>query len=128
VALGVVEHRVRSALGGEAWAAEFVRCSGTSGHHLTIGVTELAVEIVRWTLNRGDTWTVIGDQTLRLVRPVDLTDSSGRIMEAGSRGPTTLFKGASYLSHVAGSCSLSWPFLLRIHPSEHSHLSLTHPT
>jgi hypothetical protein len=34
-----------------------------------------------------------------------------------------LFKGAPHLSRVASSCSLSWPFLLRIHPSEHSHLS-----
>jgi hypothetical protein len=33
--------------------------------------------------------------------------ASGRLAEAGTRGPTTLFEGAPYLSHVAGSCSLS---------------------
>jgi hypothetical protein len=57
VASGEVEHRVRSALGGmgtrriRRWAAESVRCSGASDHHLTVGPTELAVEIARWTLN-----------------------------------------------------------------------------
>ena len=79
-------------------------------------------------LKRGDTWTVIEDQTLRLVHLVDLIGAYRRIVEASNKGPMALFEGSPYLSRVAGSYSLSWTFLLRIHPSEHSHLSLTHPT
>jgi hypothetical protein len=41
--------------------------------------------------------------------------------------PNGYISWGSYLSPLAGSCSLSWPFLLRIHPSEPSHSSLTHP-
>jgi hypothetical protein len=73
MALGEVEQRVWSTLGGMGtrgigrWVAESIRCSSASDHHLTVGATELAVEIARWTLNRGDMWTVIGDRTLRLV-------------------------------------------------------------
>jgi hypothetical protein len=37
--------------------------------------------------------------------------ASGRLAEAGTRGPTALFEGVPYLSHVAGSCSPS-PFAL----------------
>ena len=48
-----------------------------------------------------------------VLRPVDLTDASGRPEFLESREPTALFVGALYLSLMASSSSLSWPFALR---------------
>jgi hypothetical protein len=46
------------------------------------------------------------------VHPVDLTGASGCPDFSVNREPTALFVGALYLSPIAGSSSLSWPFAL----------------
>ena len=51
---------------------------------------------------------VENDQT----RPVDLTGVSGCPDFSVNREPTALFMGALYLSPMASSSSLSWPFAL----------------
>jgi hypothetical protein len=76
----------------------------------------------------GDAWHTSSNWMLGLVHPVSLTSTSGHPEFSTLRGPTTLFIGVPYINVVTGHGSLSWPFLLRIHPSEPSHSSLTHLT
>jgi hypothetical protein len=45
-------------------------------------------------------------------RLIDLTCASGQCVKAEGRGPTALFHGGSYLSPMAGSSLLFWPFAL----------------
>ena len=74
----------------------------------------------------GDAWRASSDRTLGLMHLVSLTGASGRPETSAVREPMTLFVGAPYINVVTGLGSISWPFLLRIHPSEPSHSSLTH--
>ena len=83
-----------------------------SGHDLGVALSHLTIEIVRMSLNMGDTWMTISDQTLGLVRPVDLTGASGHLATGCSESPMTQFVGALYLSPMVSSSSLSWPFAL----------------
>jgi hypothetical protein len=59
-------------------------------------------------------------------RPVILTGASGHPDFRADREPTTLFRWGLYLSPMAGSCSLSWPFSLTKQPSELSKIPPTH--
>ena len=63
-------------------------------------------------VERGDAWRLIRDRTQGAERPVISDHVSGRLVEAGSESLTALFRGGFYLSPMAGSCSLSWPFSL----------------
>ena len=47
-----------------------------------------------------------------VLRPVNLTGASGQIEFQRTEEPTALFLGALYLSPMAGSSSLPWPFAL----------------
>ena len=47
-----------------------------------------------------------------VLRPADLTGVSGRPDFLENREPTALFMGALYLSPMASSSSLTWPFAL----------------
>jgi hypothetical protein len=53
-------------------------------------------------------------------------DQPDQRVQALSLTLMALFRGGAYISGLVGSCSLSWPFVLSIHPSEHSQHSLTH--
>jgi hypothetical protein len=66
------------------------------------------------------------DQTLGGVRLVTLIGASSHLEFLCSKSPMALFRWGLYLRCVADLCSLSWPFLLRIHPSKPNHSSLTH--
>jgi hypothetical protein len=88
-----------------------------SGHHLTVGYQRL------W-LNRVDTWLWMRDRTLGRLRPVNR--AFGQRVGSPFLTLTALFVWGLYKNIMAGSCSLSWLFVLRIHPSEHSQHSLTH--
>ena len=84
----------------------------TSSRDLGVALSHLTVEIVQMALNAGDTWTTISDQTLGLVRLVDLTDASGHPELGCNESLIALFCGDAYIRHLAGSSSLSWPFAL----------------
>ena len=86
----------------------------------------MTVEIRRLRFEREDTWQPPHDWTLVSVRPVSLTDASGRSEISVDRGATALIVGSPYINVVTGLGSLSWLFLLRIQPCEPSHSSLTH--
>jgi hypothetical protein len=92
---------------------------GASGH--LVGMSDRSLTLCgsfsnvgdqRSMLNLGDTWMSSDDRTLR--------HASGRFRSArpitprrqAVMGPTTLFREGLYLSPLAGSSSLSWPFAL----------------
>jgi hypothetical protein len=79
-------------------------------------------------LNVKDTWSHRRNRTLVGLHPVILTDASGQFVGALPLTLMALFCRGAYISGLAGSCSLSLPSLLRIHPNEHSNLYLTYPT
>ena len=54
----------------------------------------------------------IGRPDARVLRLVNLTGASGQPVFHWTEEPTALFVGALYLSPMAGSSSLSWPFAL----------------
>ena len=83
-----------------------------SGRDLGVVLSHLTIEIVRMLLNMGDTWTTISDRTLGLVCPVDLTREFDQTELGCSESPMALFRGGFYLSPMASSSSLSWPFSL----------------
>ena len=83
-----------------------------SGRDLGIALSHLTVEIVQMVLNAGDTWTTISDQTLGLVRLVDLNGASGRPELGCSESIMALFRGDAYIRRLASSSSFSWPFAL----------------
>jgi hypothetical protein len=68
------------------------------------------VEIERTTFKAGDTWTASNDRMLGLVCPVSATSASGHLVLGCFLSSTALFRGGFYLSPMAGSCSLVWPF------------------
>jgi hypothetical protein len=55
-----------------------------------------------------------------------LLGASGQCVEAPHLTLMALFRGGTYISCLAGSCSPSWPFILSVHSSKHSQHSLTH--
>jgi hypothetical protein len=85
---------------------------GAIDRDLCVAPSDLTVEIRHTWLNCDDTWTAVSDRTLTCVfghieaaRPVTPRRQA-------VRGPMALFRGAFYLSPLAGSSSLSWPFAL----------------
>ena len=58
--------------------------------------------------------TCIARPDAEVQHPVNLTGASGWPVFSAVRSPTTLFVGALYLSPMAGSSSLSWPFYIDI--------------
>ena len=92
---------------------------GESGHSLvSLVVTnsivwEFVTDGIRRSSFKGkNTWQRICDWMLKVVHPVSLTDASGRPELGCSESQTALFRGGFYLSPMAGSSSLSWPFAL----------------
>ena len=61
-----------------------------------------------------------------VMRPVDPTGTSGHRAGAPNLDANDSISWGAYISGLAIQGSLSWPFLLRIHPSEPSYSSLTH--
>jgi hypothetical protein len=59
------------------------------------------------------------------LRPDARAGASGQHAGAPYLTLVALFCGGAYLSHLANLGSNSWPFLLRIHPSEPRYTSLT---
>jgi hypothetical protein len=72
----------------------------------------LTVEFVRITLNWGAMWHTSCDRMLGGVHPVIPTVVFGRCAVCCPWCPMALFRGGSYLSPMASSSSLSWPFTL----------------
>ena len=79
--------------------------SSTSGHHLTIGIGHSVFE------ERGHV-ACIARPDARVQRPINLTGTSGRPVFSAVSSPMALFHGGFYLSPMARSSSLSWPFAL----------------
>jgi hypothetical protein len=84
----------------------------TSDHSSTLRGSFLNVGDQQSTLVLGDTWTISNDRMLRRVssrfRPTHPVMPRRQVV----RGPTALFRGGLYLSPLASSSSLSWPFAL----------------
>ena len=80
-------------------------CAVVSGHHLT-------VEIERSTFEERGHVACIARPDAEVQRSVNLTGASSRPVFSAVRSPTALFRGDFYLSPMAGSSSLSWPFAL----------------
>jgi hypothetical protein len=86
--------------------------SGASGSHLTVERDHLAVGDRCMWFEAGDKWMTSIDRTLGVVHPVRWTSASGHPELGCSESPMALFCRGSYLSPMAGSSSLSWPFAL----------------
>jgi hypothetical protein len=105
-----------------------VPCSCASSRSLTWAWEVLTVEIEWKSSNAGGTWPPSRDRTLGLLSSIDTTGMSSCCVGGCPLSSTALFRWELYKRWLAGLGSLSWSFLLRIHPSESSHSSLTHPT
>ena len=79
--------------------------SSASGHHLTVGIGRSVFE------ERGH-MACIARPDARAQRPVNLTGASGQPVFSAVKSPTALFCGGFYLSPMAGSSSIFWPFAL----------------
>ena len=113
-----MEQHVRSwrGLGARAWDLLLIGTSdlatGVFGHHLTMRGRLVTVGIIRSRLNHEDTWMASSDWTLGDDRLVGWTYVYGSPMFANSGEPKALFREAFYLSPMASSCLLCWPFAL----------------
>jgi hypothetical protein len=82
---------------------------------------------IAWTrLNRGAMCRASHDRTLGGMRPVIPIYVSGRCADSCSKRGNDSIHGALYLSPMAGSSSLSWPFALTKQPCELSQSLSTH--
>ena len=87
------------------WVCGVRSCVGVSDLDITIGIT--------WPrLNAEATWLPSSDLMLVGLCPVNPIGVSGQCLASCSLSPTALFHGGFYLSPMAGSSSLSWPFAL----------------
>jgi hypothetical protein len=102
--------------------------SPTSGRDLVVALNHSTIRDLWLTFEGGAMWRSSGDRTLAACVRSLLTGVSGRPAVSCLLSPTALFHWGLYKRRVAGLGSLSWPFLLRIHPSEPRQSSLTHST
>jgi hypothetical protein len=104
-------------------------CEQTRGHNVrsVVGASglNLTVGIARPQLNAEATWLPSSDRTLAGLCPFTLNSVFGRPELGYSVSPMALFRGGLYLSPMAGSSSLTWPFALTLQPCE---LSQSPPT
>ena len=79
--------------------------AAASGHHMTVEIERSVFE------ERGHVACIARPDT-EVQRPINLTGVSGRPAFCAVRSPMALFMGALYLSPMASSSSLFWPFAL----------------
>ena len=63
-----------------------------SGQDFGVALSHLTVEIMHMSFNVGDTWTMISDRTLGLVRPIDQTRAFGHPELGCSESLMALFR------------------------------------